>query len=246
MTLGTRNSCVQTSFLQLLCDSADEAVHLDPERSWKDMNVVCTWLYTYNHVHSYMYIIPMYCTDFIVITRHNFEDFGLVNVFMSADDQLIHKLLKLGLQNIRSPGSHEIWYQGTNNSIKVGTCVKPNKVSSFKRPLSHPFERISFWCHWKLHSFFGSPRKHRTKPIIVYSALAGPGRCQWWVTWRLGGLGGLGLALLQVRWQLPSRAAGPFADGFFVQGIKPSRWSGWEDFVSRRNIRNQRPQQAVL
>jgi hypothetical protein len=55
-----------------------------------------------------MYIIPMYCTDFIVITRHNFEDFGLVNVFMSADDQLIHKLLKLGLQNIRSPGSHEI------------------------------------------------------------------------------------------------------------------------------------------
>jgi hypothetical protein len=59
-------------------------------------------------LHSYMYIIPMYCTDFIVITRHNFEDFGLVNVFMSADDQLIHKLLKLGLQNIRSPGSHEI------------------------------------------------------------------------------------------------------------------------------------------
>ena len=79
-------------------------------------------------------------------------------------------------------------------SIKVGTCVKPNKVSNFKRPLSHPFERISFWCHWKLHSFFGSPRKHRTKPIIVYSALAGPGRCQWWVTWKLGGLGVLGLA----------------------------------------------------
>lgn len=64
--------------------------------------------FTYMYIIPYIYIIPIYCTDFIVIPRHNFEDFGLVNVFMSADDQLIHKLLKLGLQNLRPPGSHEI------------------------------------------------------------------------------------------------------------------------------------------
>ena len=35
-----------------------------------------------------------------------------------------------------------------------------------------------------------------------------------------------------VKWLRPSRAAGPFADGYYVQGIKPSKWSGWEDCVS--------------
>lgn len=33
------------------------------------------------------------------------EDFGLVNVFMSADDQLIHKLLTLG-KHVPHGGDH--------------------------------------------------------------------------------------------------------------------------------------------
>ena len=134
-------------------------------------------------------------TDFIVITCHSCQDFGLVNVFMSADDQLIHKLLKLGLQSILPPGSHEIFVLiecGQKISRQKPLHQSPSRLehswsqgfkmfqiwSIFKRPLSHPVQRISFRC----------PRKHRTKPIIVYSSLAAHGcawlSCRWWL---LGG-----------------------------------------------------------
>jgi len=73
------------------------------------------------------------------------EDFGLVNVFMSADDQLIHKLLTLG-KHVPHGCDH-----------------------------SHD----SFSPTW-------GPRKHRTKPIIVYSEVATPfSRCRAFCRWLL-------------------------------------------------------------
>ena len=83
------------------------------------------------------------------------EDFGLVNVFMSADDQLIRKLLKLGehvlCHRVVTTVSHQLGAQG----------------STVRSPSSST-----------------------------------------------------------VKWLRPSPAAGPFADGYYVQGIKPSKWSG--------------------
>ena len=64
------------------------------------------------------------------------KDYGLVNVFMSADDQLIHKLLSAALHEESRKVSHYI-----HNLVDICLCCI-------------------------------SPRKHRTKPIIVYSSCA--------------------------------------------------------------------------